>query len=187
MDEMDYAHLTRYAKAFSGLTEEKEALLLDAALAIKPGLPDVTTRFYDELQRIDRAAPYIEGRLEQLKSTHLAWLEGLFTGPYDATYTRAMYRVGQVHVKVDLPVEFMSGGMSLIGEQLIGLVCSVFEGEPHRWPPLLKAINAVMGYSLLVMQQSYQSTSLADELDRFLAITGMSRSLFENLAGAYRN
>ncbi|MEJ2591567.1 MAG: protoglobin domain-containing protein [Candidatus Thiodiazotropha sp.] len=187
MDETDYLQLTRYAKAFTGLTPEKEALLLAAAPVIKPGLPGVTERFYSELQRIDRTAPFIEGRLEQLKATHLAWLEGLFSGPYDEAYTRAMYRVGQVHVKVHLPVEFMSGGMSLIGEELIDLVCRVHAGEPHRWTPLLKAVNAVIGFSLLVMQQSYQSSSLTAELDRFLAITGMSRTLFDNLAGAYRN
>ena len=187
MDEIDYAQLTRYAKAFTGLTPDKETLLQAAAPAIKPGLEGVTDRFYTELQRIDKTAPFIEGRLEQLKSTHLAWLEGLFTGPYDEGYTRAMYRVGQVHVKVDLPVEFMSGGMSLIAEELITLSCRIHEAEPHHLPPLLKAINAVMGFSLLIMQQSYQSSSLSAELDRFLAITGMSRTLFENLAGAYKD
>jgi hypothetical protein len=36
------------------------------------------------------------------------------------------------------------------------------------------------------MQESYQSSSLAEELERFLIITGMSRLLFDNLAKAYR-
>ena len=98
-----------------------------------------------------------------------------------------MYRVGQVHVMVDLPVEFMSGGMCLINEELIGLVCKTHGDEPHRCAPLLKAINAATGFSLLIMQQSYQLSSLSAELNRFLTITGMSRTLFENLAGAYKN
>ncbi len=187
MEMRELIQLTDYAKSFTGLSAEKEALLLAAGPEIKPGLPDVTERFYDTLQSIERTAPYIDGRLAALKATHKNWLEGLFTGPFDGAYTESMYRVGSVHVKVGLPVEFMSGGMSLIGEELFSLVDRVFEDDPKRVRELLKAINAVMGFSLLIMQQSYQSASLASELERFLAITGMSRALFDNLAGAYKS
>lgn len=186
MAEIDYAELTRYAKSFTGLTPDKEALLQKAGSTIKPALPGVTDRFYTTLQAIEKTAPFIEGRLEQLKTTHLKWLKDLFDGPYDESYTQAMYRVGRVHVKVGLPVEFMSGGMSLISEELTTLVCQTYADDPKLCPPLLKAINAVMGFSLLVMQQSYQLSSLSAELDRFLAITGMSMTLFENLAHAYK-
>lgn len=187
MEGNNFIQLTDYAKAFTGLTPEKETMLKAAGTAIKPGLPEVTDRFYTTLQSIERTAPYIEGRLESLKSTHQSWLEGLFTGPFDAAYTQAMYRVGEVHVKVGLPVEFMSGGMSLIGDELIALVHRTFSDDPSQAQGLLKAINSVMGFSLLIMQQSYQNSSLAAELERFLAITGMSRPLFENLAGAYKD
>jgi hypothetical protein len=78
---MDLSRLTAYAKAFTGLTPEKEAVLIEAGPAIKPELPGGTQRFYDTLQTIERTAPYIEGGLDQLKSTHLAWLQGLFTAP----------------------------------------------------------------------------------------------------------
>jgi len=186
MAEIDFDELTRYAKSFTGFTKDKEALLQEAGPTIKPALHGVTDRFYTTLQAIDKTAPFIEGRLVQLKTTHLKWLEDLFNGPYDEHYTQAMYQVGRVHVKVGLPVEFMSGGMSLISEELITLVCQIYGDDPNRCPPLLKAINAVMGYSLLVMQQSYQLSSLSAELDRFLGITGMSRTLFENLASAYK-
>jgi truncated hemoglobin YjbI len=187
MEEKDFEELTTYAKAFTGLTADKESLLQEAGASIKPSLAEVTERFYDVLQTIEQTAPFIEGRIDQLKSTHRAWLEGLFTGPFDAAYAEAMYRVGAVHVKVGLPVEFMSGGMSLIAEQLIGLVVKDCGDDTARCRELMKALNAAMGFSLLIMQQSYQNSSLAAELERFLAITGMSQTLFENLAGAYRS
>jgi truncated hemoglobin YjbI len=187
MDEMDFEKLTVYAKTFTGLTPDKESLLTEAGAAIIPSLSEVTERFYNVLQTIEQTAPFIEGRLDQLKSTHQAWLEGLFTGPFDASYTEAMYRVGFVHVEVGLPVEFMSGGMSLIAEELIELSAETSGNDTARCRDLVKALNAVMGFSLLIMQQSYQNSSLAAELDHFLAITGMSKNLFENLAGAYRS
>jgi len=36
------------------------------------------------------------------------------------------------------------------------------------------------------MQESYQAGSLAQELEKFLSISGMSRTLFDNLAKAYK-
>lgn len=48
------------------------------------------------------------------------------------------------------------------------------------------AINAVLGFSLLVMQGSFQTGKLAEELERFLSVSGMSRTLFNNLAAAYK-
>jgi hypothetical protein len=119
-----------------------------------------------------------------LKKTHRRWLESLFTGPFDANFTQAMYRVGEVHVEAKLPVEFMAGAMTLIVSELISLITAHYprgaSGE------LLAAINAVAGFSLLTMQKSYQSASLAEELEKFLKITGMSRVLFNKLAASYK-
>lgn len=185
MTDIDYTELTQYAKAFSALTPEREALLVEAGERIKPRLAEVTDRFYATLQDIPKAAPFIEGRLDTLKQTHHQWLEGLFTGAFDAAYTEAMYRVGDVHVKVKLPVEFMAGGMTLIGGELVRVAAEVYADDQDAYAAVAGAINAVLGFSLLVMQQSYQSSSLAEELEKFLAITGMSRTLFDNLAKAY--
>ncbi len=37
----------------------------------------------------------------------------------------------------------------------------------------------------MVMQQSYQESGIAEELEKFLRISGMSRTLFTNRAKAY--
>ncbi|MET0065971.1 MAG: protoglobin domain-containing protein [Candidatus Thiodiazotropha sp.] len=184
MDDTQINKLMEYAKRFTGLTPEREAALIQAAPTIEPVLSPITEDFYATLQQIEQTAPFLEGRLEQLKTTHRSWLAGLFHGPYDSTFTRSMYRVGAVHVQVGLPVEFMSGGICLITHQLIQRVTGLYANAPDQVGHLLSAINAVTGFALLIMQQSYQSASLAVELDRFLKVTGMSRTLFDNLASA---
>lgn len=185
MSEPDYEALTDYAKRFSGLTPEYEALLTELGPRISPKLGDVTDSFYSTLLQIDKAAPFLEGKLDQLKATHHHWLERLFTGPYDSEYTTAMYRVGEVHVRVKLPVEFMAGGITLICNALLPEIAAVYGDDRKRCTEATAAVNAMLGFSLMVMQESYQTTSLAAELERFLAITGMSRALFDNLAQAY--
>ncbi|HBA34518.1 MAG TPA: hypothetical protein DCZ12_10335, partial [Gammaproteobacteria bacterium] len=106
-------------------------------------------------------------------------------GPYDEDYTKAMYHVGDVHVKVNLPVEFMAGSMSLISGEFNQVVTRIYANDPEKMFALLNAINAVLGFSLMVMQESYQASTLASELDKFLKISGISRTLFNNMAKAY--
>ncbi|MGR9114945.1 MAG: protoglobin domain-containing protein [Gammaproteobacteria bacterium] len=183
----DFEELTRYAKSFSGLTPELESLLAEAGAEIKPNLGDITENFYEHLLSIPEAKTFLENRVESLKTTHKRWLEGLFTGPYDQAYTEHMYKVGDVHVKVNLPVEFMAGAMTLINNRLIELVVETFGDDPKRCSQILVAISAITGMSLLIMQQSYQEASLAEELEKFLKISGMSRTLFTNLAAAYKD
>ncbi|WP_031434002.1 protoglobin domain-containing protein [Methylomarinum vadi] len=182
----DYNQLTQYAKMFTGLTPELEALLKEIGPQITPRLKDVTEEFYNQLLDVPEANKFLEGRVDALKATHVKWMEGLFTSDLGPGYTEQMYNVGSVHVKVNLPVEFMSGGMTLINNRLIALIIELFGDDPERCRQILTAISAVTGFSLITMQQSYQEATLAEELEKFLKISGMSRALFKNLADAYK-
>lgn len=57
----------------------------------------------------------------------------------------------------------------------------------HQAGSSMQALNTVPGFiTLMVMQESCQASSLGEELKTFLAVTGMSRTLFNNLAEAYK-
>jgi hypothetical protein len=185
MAQIDFETLTSYAKSFSGLTSEREKLLVQIGPDISPSLAQITDAFYETLSTIPATAPYLEGRVELLKETHIRWLNSLFSGSFDINYAKAMYRVGHVHVRVNLPVEFMAGGMSLIGDRLIAKIELLYADDEQLRRDALGAVNAILGFSLIIMQQSFQNSSLNQELEKFLKITGMSRNLFNNLAAAY--
>lgn len=182
---VDFVELVARTKRLTSFTPEHEAILLKVGDAIKPHLEIVTDAFYIVLQTIPKAAPFLEGRIDMLRNTHQQWLESLFTGPFDDAFARKMYHVGMVHVKVKLPVEFMQGSASLVMSELIKLVTRMCREDAAKLGLILTAINGVIGYSIAIMQESYQASSLAEELEKFLAITGMSRALFENLAKVY--
>lgn len=145
----------------------------------------MTDAFYAELSDIKQARPFLEGRMEGLKQTHEAWLKGLFTQDFDDDYTKMLYHVGDVHVKIALPVEFMAGAMTQIQRNMTPILFDLFGENPARLIAITEAIIAALGFSLQIMQESYQSSTLSSELDKFLKITGMSRILFNNLAKAY--
>lgn len=186
MEQEQITALMEHAKSFSGLTTEREELLREVGERIRPRLTGVTENFYHTLLGIPATAAFLDGRVDTLKRTHLRWLERVFTGPYDEQYAADMYRVGDAHVKVKLPVEFMAGAISVIQNELAQLLGELYAGDTEQYTRVLSAVNSVLGYTLMIMQESYQSSTLSEELERFLAITGMSRALFNNLAHAYK-
>lgn len=184
---IDFDALCRHGRLYSGFDAEDEAILLEEGQKLIPHLKGVTDNFYVELQKIPSALPFLEGRLEALKKTHEAWLQGVFSGPYDGFFAEQMHRVGHVHVMVKLPVEFMASGMILIRKHLTTVLAEIYADDALTLAKMMKAINAVTGLSLIIMQESYQTSLLAQELEKFLSITGISRALFNNLAAAYRD
>jgi hypothetical protein len=187
MTELYFIELAAIAKAFAGLTPTREQLLRDMAPMLLPHLDAVTDRFYAHLQAIPRTAPFLEGRLPQLRRTHRAWLEALFTSDYDVAFVEKMYRVGDAHVRVGLPVEFMAGGMTLIAGELVPLALRAAAGDTERQVALSGAVNAALGFSLIVMQESYQISRLLAEQENFLAVTGISRTVYNDLATTRRS
>ncbi len=184
LTDNEYSALGLYAKVFADLTPEREALIAAEGKRLEPYLVEITDKFYGTLQKIPNALPYIEGRVEHLKKTHVNWLQRVVTGRYDVSYVAQMYTVGCVHVQVDLPAEFMAGGTTLIANELYRLVPQVYGNDAKTCVAMIQALNASLGFSLIIMQASYQA-SITEVKDKFLAITGMSQKLFEKLAAAY--
>lgn len=185
MPDINYADLTRYAKALAHFTPEHERLVIETGSLIKPHISAITEAFYEKLMAVPEADRFLGDRVDHLKKTHMSWLDKVFTGPYDDEYTAYMYRVGWVHVQVDLPVEFMAGGMTLISDALRAHLTRLYNGNCCACKDAMAAIDAALGYSLIVMQKSYQS-SMEEQLEKFLKITGISRVLYGNMARAYK-
>ncbi|SMF95886.1 Protoglobin [Methylomagnum ishizawai] len=185
MQNLNYSELTQYAKALANFTPEQERVVMEAGALLKPHLVEVTESFYDKLLAIPETRRFLQGRTERLKNTHLSWLDKIFTGPYDNEYTAYMYMVGVIHVRVDLPVEFMAAGMTLIADAISTKLNALYGGDHRQSRDTMAAINGVLGYSLIVMQKSYQS-SMEEQLQKFLKITGITRALYQNMALAYK-
>lgn len=184
---VDMAALCEYARQFSGLDARKISLLHRMYEDVIPSLQRVTNNFYSRLQRIPKANEYLEGhQIENLKQTHLAWVHELFNTDFDEAYTRKMYMVGDIHVQVKLPVEFMGASIGIIQSELVRLFGEMYSEDQEAALDAIQAINAASAFSLLVMQKSYHSFTLAAQLESFLIITGISQNLFEDMRKDYR-
>ncbi len=108
----DFDALIGNSKSLSGLTPELEACLKEIAPILVPQLEKVTDLFYLRLIMIPSTSRFLEDhndQLDKLKATHLAWLTSLFTRDINAEFAKDMRHVGDVHVSIQLPIEFMAG------------------------------------------------------------------------------
>jgi hypothetical protein len=144
----NFFELVAYGKSFSGLTPELEACLKNIGPIITPHLKKVTDSFYEQLGTIPLTEQYLAGRIEHLKAAHLQWLTGLFTLEVDAHFASGLYKIGDVHVKVNLPVEFMAGAMTLINNEIIKIALENMSDDIEQCSKALQAINAVTGLAL---------------------------------------
>jgi hemoglobin-like flavoprotein len=154
----DFDTLITESKALSGLTPELEMYLKDIAPIVMPHLSKVTETFYMRLVIAPTTCAFLEAymdKLDSLKATHLAWMMSLFTHNIDKKFAEEMRRVGDVHISIQLPIEFMSGAMSLVNKELIRVVVENID-DKVQLIKALQAINAVCGLSLIIMQKSYQ-------------------------------
>lgn len=154
----DGLEIINQVKALSGFTPELEDCLKEIAPIIVPHLAKVTDAFYIRLLVIRSTAVFLENhadKLDHLKTTHLNWLTSLFTDNIDADFAEKMLKVGEIHVSIKLPMEFMAGSMSLLNKELIKVVITEIE-DKERCLKSLQAINAVTSLTLIVMQKAYQ-------------------------------
>ncbi len=160
--EADMSALCEYARQFSGLEIWKISLLHRMYEDVIPSLQRITHNFYMRLQKIDTVAAYLSNhQIEHLKQTHLAWLRELFNTDFGVEYTRKMYTVGAVHVRVRLPVEFMGASIGMMQSELIRLFGEMYAHDQQAMLDAIQAVNAATTFSLLVMQKSYHSSTFA--------------------------
>jgi hemoglobin-like flavoprotein len=155
----NFDELIARAKSLSGLTPEHEACLKEIAPILIPHLPKITDAFYVRLITTPVTSKFLikyEEKLDYLKDTHLAWMKSLFTLSIDAEFAKRMERVGDMHVEIQLPLDFMTGAMSLINNGLIKIIITEMGDDKEKTLKALQAVNAVTALTLVIMQQSYQ-------------------------------
>lgn len=102
----------------SGLNATDAQRLSVLSAGVLPLLPELTERFYAQLQSCEAMRPHLDGRIDQLKKTHLAWLHSLFSGVYDERFLAAQQAIGAAHVKAKVPPLFVSSSMSFLRAQV---------------------------------------------------------------------
>lgn len=163
-------------KAFVDFSSADVARLVALQPIIAKHGPGITARFYARLAEVPETAKLIDGRVDALRKTHLAWLESLVGGVYDEGYLASRWRIGLAHVRVGLDPHWVEGVMSFLRTEGIAAISTELDSEKESGLHAASFVKAC-DLDMLIINLSYAE----DRLERLAAFTGMKRALIENI------
>lgn len=105
-----------------GVSDAEAALLGSLSEQARAVAASMTEAFYKRLLSYENTAEYFEGITnDRMHSFVGTWFEQLFHGKYDEEYARRRIAIGQIHVKIGLPLRYPLAMMDVImefGEQV---------------------------------------------------------------------
>ena len=143
---------------------------------IQGHLPGITDHFYALLGKEDQLAHFLEGKLDALKTTHLAWLEALFSGQYGAAFFERQLTVGKVHVRIALDSLWVDAVMNILRRDLLAAILETADSTEEALA-VYGSLVKVMDLALMVINFAYNE----HRLQLIHQVTGMPEALIERL------
>lgn len=126
--------------------------------------------------------------VQRLHGVLREWLTGPLSGTFDEAYVQARWALVQKLVEVGLTFEDVILMKDLARRQLSELARAQLNGNPQGLSATLDTLDKALCLDMALIYGGYTRVRDAEiersMLDRFLAITGFSRTLYENLAEA---
>jgi len=126
--------------------------------------------------------------VRRLHSVLREWLLGLLEGTFDEEYVKERSTFGRKLVEMDLTFEDVILLEELTRRQLLELAQTRLGERPEALSAMMRTLDKALNLDLALIYNGYLQVRDAEMertlLDRFLAITGFSRTLYENLAEA---
>lgn len=124
--------------------------------------------------------------VERLHNVLREWLIGLLDGTYDGEYIKERSAFGQKLIEVDLSFEDVILLEGLARRKFFELAQERLGEDPEAFSATMHTVDKVINLDLALIYSGYLQVRDAEMeralLDRFLTITGFSRTLYENLA-----
>jgi len=144
---------------YVGFGPEDRAILRKLHPGMAPEFNQVSEIFYDRILDFPPAREVLErgeSSVGQLRHSLVAWMEGLFQGPWDETYFEMRARIGRVHVRIGLPQHYMFGAMNVLRRELSLRVRKLLSNQPSDLEVAQNALARILDLELAIMLQTYR-------------------------------
>jgi signal transduction histidine kinase len=124
----------------------------------EPSFVEVVDDFYETIRQHPDASAAVTGgppQVERLKRTLVQWLHSLLLGPHDEAYLAAHSRIGKVHVRINLPQQFMFTAMNRMRGGLVQIATEQIDGDSERASTVL-AVHQMLDLELAIMLDTYR-------------------------------
>ncbi len=124
----------------------------------------------------------------RLHSVLCEWLMGLLDGTFDGKYVKERWAFGRKLVGIDLTFEDVILLEELTRRQLLGFAQKRLGERAQVFSSTMRTLDKAFNIDLALIYSAYLEVRDAEMervlLDRFLTVTGFSRTLYENLSEA---
>jgi PAS domain S-box-containing protein len=147
-----FAEMKRYV----GWGASDETALRSLRPHASPHFREISEEFYRRLEKHEAAHRVFSGpeQVERLKVTLCAWMDRLFTGPWDEEYYETRARIGRMHVKIGLPQRYMFTAMDVIRISLQEIANRSLPEVDERTRATM-AIARILDLELAIMLETY--------------------------------
>jgi len=126
--------------------------------------------------------------VHRLHSVLREWLVGLLDGTFDGEYVQERWAFGRKLVEIDIKFEDVILLEGLARNQLFEFAQEKLNECPQGLSSTMRTLDKALNLDLALIYSAYLEVRDAEMeralLDRFLRVTGFSRTLYENLAEA---
>jgi len=137
-----------------------DQLILRAVHAgLAPDFPAISEVFYARILEYPAAREVLErgeSTVGQLRHSLVAWMDGLFQGPWDDGYVERRARIGRVHVRVGLPQHYMFGAMNVLRRELSERIARLLSPASPEHQLAQNALSRMLDLELAIMLQTYR-------------------------------
>ena len=144
---------------YVGFGREDQAILRSLHAGLAPDFLAVSEIFYARILEYPAAREVLErgeSSVGQLRHSLVAWMDGLFQGPWDDAYVERRARIGRVHVRVGLPQHYMFGAMNVLRRELSARVSTLLPPASPEHHQAQNALSRMLDMELAIMLQTYR-------------------------------
>ena len=125
--------------------------------------------------------------VQRLHGVLREWLMGLLDGTFDDEYFQDRWALGHQLIELNLTFQEFILLEGLARGRLLELAQRKLGERPDVLSAMMRTLDKALNLDLMLICSAYLEVRDAEMervlLDRFLAVTGFSRTLYENLAG----
>lgn len=143
--------------ALMNLTAGEKSALATVKDQAQAAAPQMVDTFYERLLGHSNTAEYFDDqdKVGHLRQTLETWFVQLFSGEYDQSYVRSRLKIGQVHVRIGLPVRYPLAMMDVMlrhGEQVAT--------QSPQSETAVTAFRKLLALDIAIFNQAYENTQL---------------------------
>ncbi|MFZ8785633.1 protoglobin domain-containing protein [Thermocrinis sp.] len=142
-------------------TEEDEENLRKVSWIGEKYKEEFVEEFYRYLENLPEASKYLSSKeiRDRHKERIKRWFVSLFTSKYDAQYLKGLYRVGEAHLKIGLPLHYVQALMSFVRSYMMNIINREM-GTSAEASRILISVNKALDINLDVMINSFRKEEL---------------------------